>query len=103
MATAGSTWSSPSTTGGSISGFGGLSVLLGKGDGTFQPPRSNLTGLVPASIAEGDFNNDGRLDMVVANLGSNDISVLLGNGDGTFQPATDYSFGTACRATHTLW
>ena len=35
----------------------------------------------------GDFNKDGRRDLVVANSGSNEVSVLIGKGDGTFQPA----------------
>ena len=33
----------------------------------------------------GDFNGDGKLDLAVANYGSNTVSVLLGNGNGTFQ------------------
>jgi len=41
----------------------------------------------PDSVAVGDFNGDGKLDLAVANSGSNDVSVLLGNGDGTFQTA----------------
>src|SRR5437773_2015232 len=47
----------------------------------------------PASVAAGDFNRDGVLDLATANYGSNNVSVLLGNGDGTFQPAQ--SFPTA--------
>src|SRR5437660_165594 len=39
----------------------------------------------PASVAVGDFNGDGKLDLAVANIGSNSVAVLLGNGDGTFQ------------------
>ena len=41
----------------------------------------------------GDFSGDGRLDLAVANNGSNDVSVLMGNGDGTFQPAVQYAAG----------
>ena len=37
----------------------------------------------------GDFNGDGKLDLAVANYGSNTVSVLLGNGDGTFQGAAE--------------
>jgi len=83
-----------------FSGFQ-IFVLLGNGDGTFQPKVSYPTGLnappysYPASVAVGDFNGDGNLDLVTANsnLGDsnntaiNTLSVLLGNGDGTFQPA----------------
>jgi hypothetical protein len=45
-------------------------------------------------VSVGDFNNDGKVSLVVANAGSNTISVLLGNGDGTFQGAVSYPVGT---------
>jgi hypothetical protein len=44
-------------------------------------------GTEPRSIAVGDFNGDGKLDLAVANEGSNNLTILLGNGDGTFTPA----------------
>src|SRR5262249_7489314 len=71
---------------------GGVSVLLGNGDGTFQPATEYAAGLAPVAMVAGDFKGDGRLDLAVANLGERfgtdvgDVSVLLGNGDGTFQP-----------------
>src|SRR5208337_2304243 len=75
---------------------GTVSVLLGKGDGTFQPAVSyeadHSVGTEPSSVAVGDFNGDGKLDLVVVNSDSNDVSVLLGNGDGTFQTALYSSF-----------
>ena len=43
-------------------------------------------GLDPYEMAVGDFNGDGKLDVVTANNGTNDLSVLLGNGNGTFAP-----------------
>jgi hypothetical protein len=49
------------------------------------------TGSRSQFIATADFNQDGKLDLVVANYGSNTVGVLLGNGDGTFQ--TQVSFG----------
>jgi hypothetical protein len=70
-----------------------ISVLLGNGDGTFEPQRRFAAGQYPASLVAGDFNGDGRLDLATGNLGSNDISVLLGNGDGTFQPQVTYAAG----------
>ena len=61
---------------------GYLSVLLGNGDGTFQPPV-NYTGLA-GWIAEGDFNDDGNLDLATCNEAAS-VSVYMGNADGTFQ------------------
>jgi hypothetical protein len=66
-----------------------VSILLGNGDGTFQPRNDYATGTSPTSVAVGDFNSDGHLDIAVANSGSNSISLLMGNSDGTFQPRTD--------------
>jgi len=63
-----------------------VAVLPGNGDGTFQTPKFYSTGNGSYSIAVGDFNGDGKLDLAAANFGSN-ASVLLGNGDGTFQNA----------------
>ena len=78
------------------SSYGGVGVLLGNGDGTFQSAVSYFSGGETAySIAVADVNKDGKLDVLVAN-GCNtddpdcpnsygDMGVLLGNGDGTFQ------------------
>jgi hypothetical protein len=66
---------------------------LGKGDGTFQAAVDYAVGYEPSSVAVGDFNGDGKLDLVTAN--HNTVSVLLGNGDGTFQAAVRYNVGPA--------
>jgi hypothetical protein len=66
-------------------------VFLGKGDRTFQGPKQFWSSsTVPMAIASGDFNHDGRLDLVVA-VNPNGIAVMLGNGDGTFQSPVSYS------------
>jgi hypothetical protein len=62
-----------------------VSVLLGNGNGTFQPQQTFSTGPRPHSVVLGDVNHDGNLDLVVANYYSTSVSVLLGNGNGTFQ------------------
>ena len=74
-------------------GSGDVSVLLGNGDGTFQPQARFAAGGYPFAVAIGDVNGDGRPDLVTANRGSDDVSVLLGNGDGTFQPQARFAAG----------
>ena len=69
---------------------GSVAILLGNGDGTFQPPSHYAAGSNPLSIATADFNNDGKLDLAVSTDYSG-VQVLLGNGDGTFQPAVRYN------------
>src|SRR5205085_3288613 len=64
---------------------GTISVLLGNGDGTFQPQAISPTGELPTGIVVSDFNRDGLPDIATASSGA---AVLLGNGDGTFQPPT---------------
>src|SRR3989442_1019108 len=61
---------------------------------SFIARRDFAAGRSPDSVAVGDFNGDGRLDLAVANFGSNDVSVLLGNGDGTFQAALSFAAGS---------
>ncbi len=68
-----------------------VSVLLGKGDGTFQAHVDYATGASPKQVVVGDFNGDGNLDLAITNATSNTMSVLLGNGDGTFRPHVDYA------------
>jgi hypothetical protein len=63
--------------------MGKLTVLLGKGDGTFTVGQSLAFSSI--SIAVADFNGDGNADAAVA--GNNGTTILLGNGDGTFTAA----------------
>ena len=71
-------------------------VLLGNGNGTFQAGKTSTGVYYPESVVAGDFNNDGKLDLVIAGdpslSNTNTTSILLGNGDGTFQaPSTIFS------------
>ena len=81
------------TSGGSHDGW--ISVLLGNGDGTFQPPGAEYDsgGLFTDGVAIADVNGDGKPDVLTANQDSNNVGVLLGNGDGTFQQALTFGSG----------
>jgi hypothetical protein len=71
-------------------------VRLGNGVDGFLPPPGGLiysAGDVPRSVALGDFDGNGALDIVVANHGSKNISILLGAGDGTFAPPEHFAIG----------
>jgi hypothetical protein len=87
--------------------IGGVSVFLGRGDGNFTPVNNPATGTLPTTyaavpgggaqpIAVGDFDKDGKLDLIAGLSGVNSaacVAVLLGNGDGTFHP--EVLFGVA--------
>jgi hypothetical protein len=75
-----------------------VSVLLGRGDGTFAPQQRVAVGNRPASVAVADLNHDGLLDLVTANADSNDVSVLLGRGDGTFNAQQRVTVGAFPRS-----
>ena len=77
------------------SGSNNVTILLGKGDGTFQSGSSFAAGipadstLIP-TIAIGDFNGDGKVDLAVlvppdGNTAPGEVHILMGNGDGTLQ------------------
>jgi hypothetical protein len=75
-----------------------VSVFLGKGDGTFQPRVDYVTGCDDSWVAVGDFNGDGKQDLVTADALDNTVSVFLGNGDGTFRPRLVQSIATGADA-----
>jgi hypothetical protein len=71
---------------------GNISVMLGRGDGTFAAAVTYPAGKMATGVAIGDLNGDGKPDLAVADFGPGaaDVAVLLGNGDGTFQTAVKY-------------
>jgi hypothetical protein len=76
-----------------------VSVLLGNGDGTFGAAQVTDTSHAPNhygphSVAVGDFNEDGNLDLAVADFLYGRISILLGKGDGTFNQSAVFLYGT---------
>src|ERR1035438_9541450 len=78
-------------------GAGQVSVLLGKGDGTFGSPVEYPVGPAPATIVADDFNGDGKVDLVAldASLAAvNKVWFLPGNGNGTFGTPVSTASGT---------
>ena len=75
---------------------GGVSVLLGNGQGDFSSTKTFSVGPDPTGLTVADINHDDRLDLLVGNR-RGDVLVRLGNGDGTFQPyyKTDQSVSLA--------
>ena len=62
--------------------------------GTATNFSASAVGWNPYSVAVGDVNGDGKLDLAVANNSGNTpstVSILLGNGDGTFRAPTDFA------------
>jgi len=87
----GDTWSAASNSTGTVN------VLLGNGDGTFQPVVRYLSGALPggwaSSVVLADVNLDGRLDVAVTNYPDSTVGVLLGTGDGGLQAVTLHDSG----------
>ncbi|QKG55827.1 VCBS repeat-containing protein [Hymenobacter sp. BRD128] len=77
-----------------------FTTLTAPGTGSFGAKTDYMTGAGAYGVALGDVNNDGQLDMVVANYGvgsiiGNTVSVLLGAGAGSFGAKTDFAVGNS--------
>src|SRR5262249_27577290 len=72
-----------------------VSVLIGKGDGTFQTHVDYAVGTDPRSVAVADVNRDGIPDLIVTNYADSTVSVLLGSqaAPGTFTAASPFATG----------
>ena len=73
-----------------------VTILLGNGKGDFIPANNSPvhTGPLPNDIGVADFNNDGNMDLAIANHEQQYLTVLLGNGKGNFTPAKNSPFPT---------
>jgi hypothetical protein len=81
-------------------GDNSVTILLGRVDGSFTlVPNSLLsTGASPADVVTGDFDLDGRADLLVANSGSSSVSAFFGLGGGIFSQGITLQTGTTPRA-----
>lgn len=70
-----------------------ISVLLGRGDGTFNPQTQYNVGSAPRGVAVLDANGDGHIDIVNSNSSSSNLSTLINRGDGTFNPPQFFEGG----------
>ena len=77
------------------SAVGNISVLVATSPWSFKPRRTFAVGPAPLAMALGDWNDDGQVDVAVADkVGIGHVSVLAGDGHGGFSPGAgvDLSF-----------
>ena len=61
-----------------------VSILIGNGDGTFQPERRVLVGPYPSAVALADVNGDGIADLVTTHYTTKEVAIQYGRADGGF-------------------
>jgi DNA-binding beta-propeller fold protein YncE len=69
--------------------------LIGNGDGTFQPQTTYQEGFAIYSLAAGDFNSDGLVDLAVTSSQDSTIFILSGDGHGGLHVQGTYGTGEA--------
>jgi hypothetical protein len=70
-------------------GANAVSVMLGNGDGTFQAKTDFPLGMQTQAVAAGDFNSDGKVDLVVTlDTTQFSLALLTGTGTGSFNAPT---------------
>lgn len=72
-----------------------LQSAFGNSNCIVAPDTQIAAGTHPFSVAVGDLDGDGVMDIAVANEGSNNVSILLATGAGTFAAATEFAVGAA--------
>jgi hypothetical protein len=73
-------------------------ALLPANIASFNAPKAYAVGSNPVSVAVGDFNQDGKPDLAVANRNNDTVSILLGNGKGTFLRVVNHPAGPSPNA-----
>jgi hypothetical protein len=82
----------------SANGGSAISIQLGNGDGTFDEASNYELEDSAISVAVGDVDGNGMLDLVTGSEYAERLSVLLGNGDGTFEAASYYEMGDSSKS-----
>jgi hypothetical protein len=70
-----------------------VSIVLGRGDGTFQAQQVVPVGGAPHGLVVLDADGDGDLDIATANTNGNNVSLLLNDGNGVFGPSVSFDSG----------